>query len=420
MFLEVRDWIRRESSYVLVLQKGDDAGIRARWMDGGPTATPLVTTRRIWFEPPGRLRVEIVQADEVVVAAVRDGDAWWRWNDDGETVGDITQGAALPPVLDAVQLNPTRLLATTWLEVTGTRMRASRDVLAARGTSWQDPEAPTTDFEFDLEHGTPLYVATSEHGQPSTVSEVITADYQTRGDPSLFRFELRINGDQESQPHDAARRPPQWATADAGDRSRPTPHSVLTAQATVWLTGLSGAGKTTIARATERLLHQLGATCCVLDGDEIRQGLSSDLGLSRGDRGEQTRRVAHVAALLADSGVVPIVALISPYAEDRERARQIHEARGIGFLEVWVDTPLDVCTARDPKGLYAASRLSNGEHKVLVPDGSGLTGISAPYQAPTSPSVVVSGEGRPPRHAATQIVEQLITNARSTRVITVH
>jgi bifunctional enzyme CysN/CysC len=167
---------------------------------------------------------------------------------------------------------------------------------------------------------------------------------------------------------------------------------------TVWLTGLSGAGKTTLALAVERELLRLSLPTCVLDGDELRRGLSSDLGLSRRDRAEQARRVACVAGLISRSGVVAVVALVSPYAEDRRRARVIHEELRVPFLEVWVDTPLAVCEERDAKGLYARAR--SGEL-------SGLTGVAAPYEAPEAPALRVPGYGEAPENVAQEIVELL-------------
>jgi bifunctional enzyme CysN/CysC len=165
--------------------------------------------------------------------------------------------------------------------------------------------------------------------------------------------------------------------------------------ATLWLTGLSGAGKTTIAGAIDGLLAELDYTGVVLDGDVLRAGLSSDLGLSPSDRSEQARRTAHVAALIAGAGLLAIVSLISPYADDRRRAREIHERQGLDFREVWVDTPLRVCQARDPKGLYARARA--GEVK-------GVTGLDAPYDEPLDPDVRVSGCKGTPRDTAVAIL----------------
>jgi bifunctional enzyme CysN/CysC len=167
---------------------------------------------------------------------------------------------------------------------------------------------------------------------------------------------------------------------------------------TLWLTGLSGAGKTTIAGAIHDLLAELGCTGVALDGDVLRAGLSSDLGLSPSDRSEQARRTAHVAALIAGAGLVAIVSLISPFAEDRRRAREIHERQGIDFREVWVDTPLRVCQARDPKGLYARARA--GEIQ-------GVTGLDAPYDEPLDPDVRVSGCDGSPRDTAAAILADI-------------
>lgn len=167
---------------------------------------------------------------------------------------------------------------------------------------------------------------------------------------------------------------------------------------TIWLTGVSGAGKTTIALELERELSGRGRHVTVLDGDVLRRGLSSDLGLSQEDRSEQARRAAHVAALFSQAGVVAIVALISPYAEDRQRAREIHDERGLPFLEVFVDTPIDICAERDPKGLYARSRA--GQLR-------GLTGRDAPYEAPSAPDLRVSGYGVTPAQTAAEILARV-------------
>jgi bifunctional enzyme CysN/CysC len=162
---------------------------------------------------------------------------------------------------------------------------------------------------------------------------------------------------------------------------------------TVWITGLSGSGKTTLAEAVRRELSGHGRPSCVLDGDELRSGLSSDLGLSRQDRAEQARRAAHVARLISRAGIIAIVALVSPYAEDRALARATHE--GLEFLEVWVDTPISLCEQRDPKGLYRRSR--SGEL-------AGLTGVDSPYEPPTAPDVTVNGYDVEPAVAAAAVI----------------
>ena len=149
------------------------------------------------------------------------------------------------------------------------------------------------------------------------------------------------------------------------------------AGATLWLTGLSGAGKSTVAEA---LAARLTGRVELLDGDEVREFLSKGLGFSREDRDTNVLRIGWVAATLAKHGVLVLAAVISPYAETRAAVRELHEQRGAQFLEVHVATPVEVCEERDVKGLYAKQRA--GE---MV----GLTGVDAPYEAPTAPDVVV-------------------------------
>ncbi len=148
--------------------------------------------------------------------------------------------------------------------------------------------------------------------------------------------------------------------------------------ATVWFTGLSGSGKSTIATAVQRSLLDDGQPSYLLDGDNLRHGLNGDLGFSADDRTENVRRVSEVARLFADAGVVALVPVISPYRVDRDRAREIHAAANLPFHEVFVDTPLEVCEQRDPKGLYVKARA--GEIR-------GFTGIDDPYEAPESPEL---------------------------------
>jgi bifunctional enzyme CysN/CysC len=150
---------------------------------------------------------------------------------------------------------------------------------------------------------------------------------------------------------------------------------------TVWLTGLSGSGKSTLAAELERRLVAAGRAAYLLDGDNLRHGLTAGLGFSRKDRDENVRRVGEAALLLADAGVVALVALVSPYRAARAAVRARHETAGLRFVEVFVDTPLAVCEARDPKGLYRKARA--GE----VP---AFTGVSDPYEPPPTPELVVT------------------------------
>ncbi|WP_025735142.1 adenylyl-sulfate kinase [Mycobacterium genavense] len=147
---------------------------------------------------------------------------------------------------------------------------------------------------------------------------------------------------------------------------------------TVWLTGLSGAGKSSVAMLVEQKLLEKGTPAYVLDGDNLRHGLNADLGFSMADRAENLRRLAHVATLLANSGQTVLVPAISPLAEHREMARKVHADAGFEFFEVFCDTPLAQCEARDPKGLYAKARAGEITH---------FTGIDSPYQRPKNPDL---------------------------------
>jgi len=170
---------------------------------------------------------------------------------------------------------------------------------------------------------------------------------------------------------------------------------------TVWLTGLPGSGKSSVAVELERRLVASGRPAYLLDGDNLRHGLSADLGFSATDRAENVRRVGEVAKLLADAGVVAVVSLVSPYRADRDQVRAVHADAGLPFVEVFVDTPLQVCEARDPKGMYARARAGQL---------AGFTGVDDPYQAPASPELLLRPEdGDAPAQAATvlTLVERL-------------
>jgi bifunctional enzyme CysN/CysC len=170
--------------------------------------------------------------------------------------------------------------------------------------------------------------------------------------------------------------------------------------ATVWLTGLSGSGKSTIAAAVAAALTDRGVLAYTLDGDNLRHGLNGDLGFSAGDRAENIRRVAEVARLCADAGLVVLVPVISPYRAGRDHARAIHGASALVFVEVFVDAPLEVCETRDPKGLYQRARAG---------ELSGLTGVDDPYEAPEHPELVLATAELSPTGAAAAILEVLET-----------
>jgi adenylyl-sulfate kinase len=173
---------------------------------------------------------------------------------------------------------------------------------------------------------------------------------------------------------------------DRADRNVVWQHGAVTQAdrpsrgATVWFTGLSGSGKSTVAAAVEATLVASGRPAYLLDGDNLRHGLNADLGFSADDRAENVRRVAHVAQVLADAGVVALVPVISPYRAGRQRARELHAAAGLPFVEVWVSTPIEECERRDPKGLYAKARA--GELR-------GFTGVDDVYEPPDDPDLVL-------------------------------
>lgn len=166
--------------------------------------------------------------------------------------------------------------------------------------------------------------------------------------------------------------------------------------AVLWFTGLSGSGKSTIGHRLERMLIDRGAFAYVLDGDNVRHGLNSDLGFAPEDRVENIRRIGEVARLFADAGALVISAFISPYRKDRDRIRRLMPEGQ--FLEVFVDTPLEICEARDPKGLYKKARA--GEIK-------DFTGLDAPYEAPEHPEVHLHTANLSVDEAAEQIIRYL-------------
>lgn len=169
--------------------------------------------------------------------------------------------------------------------------------------------------------------------------------------------------------------------------------------ATVWFTGLSGSGKSTVAFTLEHALVERGHLAYVLDGDNIRHGLNKNLGFSPEDREENIRRIGEVSKLFADAGVLAFTSFISPYRKDRDQARKIHEEAGLTFIEVYVYAPLEVCEKRDPKGLYQKAR----EGK--IPE---FTGISAPYEEPLKPEILLDVTNITPQEAAAQVMNYMI------------
>ena len=181
----------------------------------------------------------------------------------------------------------------------------------------------------------------------------------------------------------------------AGDRAELMGHK----SALLWFTGLSGAGKSTVANVVDHLLHQKGFHTYVLDGDNIRMGLNKNLGFSPEDRTENIRRIGEVGKLFTDAGLLTMTAFISPYRADRDQVRALFD-RG-DFIEVYVKASLETCEARDPKGLYKKARA--GEIK-------GFTGIDAPYEEPTNAELTLDSDGKDVDALANEVVAHLEAN----------
>ena len=408
---EYHEWAEPRPNARVVVQSGASGAKHLRWGDGGPWETRAEATRRIWSRRPDRLRVEVYDRDRLVKLGVRSSHEWWLWSHGRATMSGAADGtgrALVPALLDPPLLSPTRLLEWMRLEPLGRRAHNGYKALCARG--WPRNPLPTRgdrhfDLEFDEEHGTLLRRANFEGDHCFQVTEAVAVTYGAEVAPDRFAFVMPDDVSEER-----TKRRARVARGVASGRAAPATGSIgnrvlkpgVGCGHTLWLTGLSGSGKSTLALATRDLLMGSGRAAVVVDEEMLGQGLSSDLGLSRSDRAEQARRTAHAAALIASSGVVAIVAMITPFAQDRERARQIHEANGLSFCEVWLDTPVAVCEARDPHGVYARSRAGR------VADVSGLDGR---YEVPEAPWLQITGAGEHPDRTAARIVRLLLDHS---------
>ena len=168
---------------------------------------------------------------------------------------------------------------------------------------------------------------------------------------------------------------------------------------TIWLTGLPSSGKSTIAFSLEHLLVQQGRLAYVLDGDNIRHGLNKNLGFSAEDRAENIRRIGEVAKLFADAGLMTITSFVSPYRADRDLVRKLHDEAKIPFIEVFIDTPVETCEERDPKGFYKKAR----EGKIPQ-----FTGVSDPYEAPLKPELVLKNGEMKLEEIVTKLLNYLV------------
>lgn len=169
---------------------------------------------------------------------------------------------------------------------------------------------------------------------------------------------------------------------------------------TIWFTGLPSSGKSTTAFTLEHELIKRGCLAYVLDGDNVRHGLNKNLGFSAEDREENIRRIGEVARLFADAGVITMTSFISPYRKDRDLARKLHAESGLNFIEIFVDTPIEICEQRDPKGLFEKAR--KGEIK-------GFTGVDDPYEDPLNPELVIKTGEKAPDEIVDHILKYLIS-----------
>jgi adenylylsulfate kinase len=168
--------------------------------------------------------------------------------------------------------------------------------------------------------------------------------------------------------------------------------------ATIWFTGLSGSGKSTIAFTLEHALVQRGTSAYVLDGDNIRHGLNKNLGFSAADREENIRRIGEVAKLFADGGIITMTSFISPYRKDRDTVRALHVEAKLPFIEVYVATPIATCEQRDPKGLYKKARAGQLKN---------FTGIDDPYEEPHNPELTLDATNTSPQEATVKLLQYL-------------
>jgi len=166
--------------------------------------------------------------------------------------------------------------------------------------------------------------------------------------------------------------------------------------AVIWFTGLSASGKSTVARHVENRLFNMGCSTYVFDGDNVRHGLCADLGFSPEDRTENIRRIGEMVKLFVDAGIIAITAFISPYREDRQRVRSLITEGN--FLEVFVDSPVDVCAKRDRKGIYAKAKAG------IIKE---FTGISAPYERPKNPELVIKSYSEDPKQSSERVITMM-------------
>jgi bifunctional enzyme CysN/CysC len=346
----VASGVMRPGDEVVVLPIGKAARITEIHGPNGPVAEAF---------PP--MAVSVSLADEIDISR---GDLIARTNNQPRiaqefdaTVCWMADAAALEPGRDYVIKHTTR---TTRARVTALDYRLDVNTLH------RDKTATALKLNelgrISLRTQVPLLL--DEYTRNASTGSFILIDPDTNGTVAAGMV-LRDVSAQTASPNTVRHK--SLVTAEVRPRGK-----------TVWLTGLSGAGKSSVAVLVEQKLLEKGVPAYVLDGDNLRHGLNADLGFSMADRSENLRRLAHVATLLADSGHIVLVPVISPLEEHRAMARNVHAEAGFDFIEVFCDTPLEDCERRDPKGLYAKARAGEITH---------FTGIDSPYQRPKTPDL---------------------------------
>ena len=322
----------------------------------------------------------------------------------GDVLVSAAEGAHLP--VSAREIDAT----VCWFA--GTPLRAGDRLALKQGTRTVRATVQALHTRLDPENlddvDGPVELGLNDIGAITlrTSSTVVTDPYRENRDSGAFILIDEVSNDtvgagtvteaREVKPETHSRSDIRWHPSSL-DRSY---RWARTGQrgATIWFTGLPASGKSTLAVAVERALVESGQVAYLLDGDNIRHGLSDDLGFSAGDRAENIRRVGHLTRLLADSGVVALASLVSPLISDRQTARDLNAAAKLPFIEVYVSTPRTECERRDPKGLYARARA--GELR-------GLTGVDAPYEPPEAAELVIDTTGADIDAQVTLVLEAL-------------
>jgi bifunctional enzyme CysN/CysC len=348
---------------VVVLPSGLSSRIAAIEGPGGPVQEAF---------PP--MAVSLSLADDIDISR---GDMLARPNNRPRvaqefdaTVCWMADGASLEPGRDYLIKHTTR---TTRAKVTGLDYRLDVNTLH------RDKEATALKLNelgrISLRTQVPLLL--DEYSRNSATGSFILIDPNTNGTVGAGMILPQVSS-RTASPNTVRHE----SLCKAEDR--------LSTGRTIWFTGLSGSGKSSVAMLVEQKLLEKGVPAYVLDGDNLRHGLNADLGFSMADRSENLRRLAHVASILADSGQVVLVPAISPLEEHRALARKVAADTGVEFIEVFCDTPLEDCERRDPKGLYAKARAGQITH---------FTGIDSPYQRPKNPDVRLTPDRTPDEHA---------------------